>query len=66
MLMAARSSPIWHSLDTAIAAARLNVDASVGLTSVEAARRLIEHGPNVLVERGARSSLSIFASSSPP
>jgi P-type Ca2+ transporter type 2C len=38
----------WHALDAADVARRLDVDATRGLPTDEAARRLAEHGPNEL------------------
>jgi P-type Ca2+ transporter type 2C len=38
----------------------LNSDAEAGLTSAEAGRRLAEHGPNELVERGLKSPWRIL------
>ncbi len=50
----------WHCLESDEVLGRLRTDRAQGLTSAEAAARLSQHGPNVLVERGARSSFSIL------
>jgi Ca2+-transporting ATPase len=42
----------WHTLDVEQSAARLNSDAARGLSQVEAARRLVEVGPNELQTAG--------------
>jgi len=45
----------WHQLDPQQALRELNVDASQGLSSPEAVRRLAEYGRNELAERRAKS-----------
>jgi len=51
----------WHTLEAQQVAARLGVDPELGLDSATVSRRLQEHGPNQLVDRGAKSPLRIFA-----
>lgn len=47
-----RSSPsVWHALAVGRAAEVVEVDAHAGLSSEEAARRLLQRGPNVLPEK---------------
>lgn len=50
----------WHQLDVATVAQRLGTDVADGLTQSEAERRVAEHGPNELVERGARRAAAIL------
>jgi len=50
----------WHRLDAQEAVEQINSDLQNGLNSAEAARRLAEHGPNELVERGHRSPWAIL------
>ena len=45
----------WHHLDVGAVLAQLNSDADRGLSETEATRRLAEHGPNELIERGLKS-----------
>ncbi len=45
----------WHTLERSVALQSLNVSPEVGLTDDEARRRLEQHGPNELIERGAKS-----------
>jgi Ca2+-transporting ATPase len=45
----------WYQTETNEVLSLLNSDAEAGLTSAEARRRLAEHGPNELVERGHKS-----------
>ncbi len=52
--------PAWHRLTEQEAAARLDVDVTVGLASDEADRRLKQAGPNVLIEQGRRSIARIL------
>ncbi|MBK9178608.1 MAG: cation-translocating P-type ATPase [Acidimicrobiales bacterium] len=47
--------PEWYRCTAADALARLGTDPATGLGADEAARRLAEHGPNELEERGGRS-----------
>jgi Ca2+-transporting ATPase len=51
----------WHIVDPASALARLNVSPERGLNTQAASQRLKEQGPNELIERGAKTSLRIFA-----
>ena len=51
----------WHTLDTETALHRLDVKGGQGLEASAAAARLREHGPNELLDRGAKSTLRIFA-----
>ena len=45
----------WHQLESSAFLEHLNTNATTGLSSTEAARRLAEHGPNELVEQGGRT-----------
>jgi hypothetical protein len=45
----------WYSLETHEVIRQQDTDAVQGLSMDEAARRLIQHGPNELVERGVKS-----------
>ena len=45
----------WHQLESSAVLEHLNTNATTGLSSTEAARRLAEHGPNELVEQGGRT-----------
>jgi Ca2+-transporting ATPase len=45
----------WHHLSAGAVLAQLRSDADHGLSETEAVRRLAEHGPNELIERGMRS-----------
>ena len=45
--------PAWHSLPIDEVVRRLATDAERGLPAGEAARRLVEHGPNRLEEPAA-------------
>ncbi len=49
----------WHALDVAGTLATLGTR-SEGLSAVEAAARLAEHGPNELLEKGRRTLLRMF------
>jgi len=49
----------WYKLDFDIVAAQLGTDPEKGLSTSEAARRLIENGPNELVQAGSRSAWAI-------
>jgi Ca2+-transporting ATPase len=51
----------WHTQDAAEALRRLGTRAERGLEAREAAKRLEEHGPNELIERGVQSVLRIIA-----
>jgi Ca2+-transporting ATPase len=50
----------WHRLDATEVLEKLKTDPARGLTEDEARRRLEEHGPNELVERGIKSPWLIF------
>jgi Ca2+-transporting ATPase len=50
----------WYKLETTEVLQRLGTDAAQGLASPEAARRLIESGPNEFIERGKRSPWRIL------
>jgi Ca2+-transporting ATPase len=52
--------PTWHQLAPQGALDHLESSAAQGLSEAEAARRLAEHGPNELVERGGRGPLRIL------
>ncbi len=45
----------WHTLEVDEVARQLGADRERGLAAAEAERRLAEHGPNLFVERGAKS-----------
>ncbi len=51
---------VWHTLAAEEVVRGLRTDADAGLASAEVARRLSEHGPNELVERGAKSPWRIL------
>ncbi len=50
------SPPVWHSMETDEALQRLD-SAGSGLTTASAQKRLSEHGPNAIPEKGRRSLL---------
>ena len=50
----------WHTLAVSEALNNLQSDATNGLDQAEVARRLAEHGPNELVERGGKSPWHIL------
>ena len=50
----------WHRLDIQEAVEQINSDLQNGLSAAEVARRLAEHGPNELVERGHKSLWAIL------
>jgi Ca2+-transporting ATPase len=50
----------WHTKTAEEAVRELRTDEASGLSSEEAARRLAEHGPNALVERGGRPAWRIL------
>ena len=50
----------WHRLDRRSLMEHLATDAARGLTSVDARRRLAEHGPNELQEQRGRSPAAIL------
>jgi Ca2+-transporting ATPase len=50
----------WHALDKDEVLQKLGADAARGLETAEAARRLEEHGPNVLEERELKSPWRIL------
>src|SRR5688572_18421779 len=60
MLMTRRPTATWHGLAVSQAAEQLHVDPTTGLASAEAARRLVDTGPNTLLERGARGRWPIL------
>lgn len=45
----------WYRLDTVDVLKELEVDVTQGLSEAEITRRLAEHGPNELIERGLKS-----------
>jgi Ca2+-transporting ATPase len=55
MTVKTMSGTNWYNLPAAEVVERLDSDAERGLSDDEAARRLAEHGPNELVERGGTS-----------
>ncbi len=55
----AQGKSCWHALDVADALVRLGSDRG-GLTSMEATRRLAEHGRNELIERAGRGPLHML------
>jgi P-type Ca2+ transporter type 2C len=50
----------WHASDTHTVVKRLCTDGFKGLTNEEAARRLAEHGPNELQDRGVKSAWRVL------
>jgi Ca2+-transporting ATPase len=50
----------WHTRTIEETLRHFAVDAALGLSKPEAARRLAEHGPNELVDRGAKSRWRIL------
>jgi Ca2+-transporting ATPase len=50
----------WYRKESSEAISLLNSDAEAGLTPGEAQRRMAEHGPNELVERGLKSPWRIL------
>ncbi len=50
----------WHCLDAHEVIARLDSDASIGLSTAEADARLLRYGPNALDEGHRRSLLALF------
>ena len=50
----------WHTQSVADVLAALNTNLENGLTEAEAGERLQKHGPNALLERGARSPWRIL------
>ncbi len=50
----------WHSLSAGEACTALTSDPGRGITAVEAARRLAEHGPNELVEKPRPGFLALL------
>ncbi|MDQ7779369.1 MAG: cation-translocating P-type ATPase [Planctomycetota bacterium] len=50
----------WHRLESPEVLNRLRADATLGLTTQEAASRLAEHGPNELIERARRGAFGIL------
>ncbi len=56
--MASMSS--WHEMEVAEVLQQLNTEATRGLSTEEASRRLAAHGPNELPEQGAKSPWAIL------
>ncbi len=54
------ASPTWHSLDVNSAIKELEVEASRGLAPQEAARRLVQYGPNELTQEEKTSPWQLF------
>jgi P-type Ca2+ transporter type 2C len=50
----------WYALETYEVLRQYGTDAAQGLSAAEATRRLIQHGPNELVERGLKSPWRII------
>jgi len=50
----------WYRKESSEAISLLNSDAEAGLASAEAQHRMVEHGPNELVERGLKSPWRIL------
>jgi len=50
----------WHEVETEQVLAQVKSDGAAGLTTAEVERRLAEHGPNELVERGVKSPWRIL------
>ncbi len=50
----------WHTNGFTVALDKLNTDKTNGLTASEAQARLLEHGPNELIEKGGRTPLQIL------
>jgi Ca2+-transporting ATPase len=50
----------WYQKESSEAISLLNSDAEAGLAPAEAQRRLAEHGPNELIERGLKSPWHIL------
>ena len=50
----------WYRKESSETISLLNSDAEAGLSTAEAQRRLVEHGPNELVERGLKSPWHIL------
>ena len=50
----------WYRKEATKVVSLLATDAQAGLTEAEAQRRLAEHGPNELVERGLKSPWRIL------
>ena len=55
------STTAWHTQPAEAVLDRLGVDSANGLEISAARRRLEEHGPNELLDRGSKSALRIFA-----
>ena len=54
------ANPLWHMLPIEAVTEKLQTDGERGLTQVEAARRLVQYGGNMLVQAQQRSALSIL------
>ncbi len=50
----------WHTLDNKSALQQLQSDSALGLSTVEADKRLAQNGPNELVEKGGRTPWQIL------
>ena len=50
----------WHQLEIEEALSQLEADEHRGLSAAEAGRRLAQHGPNEIVERGTKKPLQIL------
>ena len=61
-MKAIEETPAWHTLSTAAAARQLISDLDNGLSSTEAARRLVAEGPNEIRERRPRSTFRMVVS----
>ena len=62
MLQRQPAAEVWHALESEKVAHRLGSDLKVGLSGLEAARRLSTHGPNELPETPPPSPYHIFLS----
>ena len=58
---ASGNTSTWHTLGSEAVLERLGVKGERGLEASAATQRLDEHGPNELIDRGAKSALRIFA-----
>ena len=54
------AEPTWHALSFEAVKDRLQADVVRGLTQADAARRLVQYGPNALVQGQPRSTLAIL------
>ena len=60
MAMVQRTAQAWHSLEIDESLSALEADASQGLSTEDVQSRLIEYGPNELIETGGRSRWQIL------